>query len=169
MRRLPVLKTLIQLLFILCMIAIFFGVPFLLIVIIMPTKVPFNFNGHSLNAGHFEVAFLVATILAGHCLFTYGIYLLKKTLALFEKKRFFDAGVITFFDQSGKAFIAAGMLWIVPPFFYRLLAENTLEISAEFSGISLPFFVLCFGFFLMVLSEIFLVAKTMKEENDLTV
>lgn len=166
MRRLPILKTLVNILFGVCLILIFFGFPLLLITIVFPTEVPFDFFGRSLNANHFEVVFLLATVLLGHSAFTYGIYLFRKTLDLFAKKKFFNAEVITLFDQSGKAFIAAGMLWIVPPFFYQLLANNEFSVGID---LGVPFFAIALGFFFMVLSEIFLVAKAQKEENDLTV
>lgn len=166
MRRLPILKILVNILFAICLILIFFGFPMLLITIVFPTKVPFEFFGKSLNANHFEVVFLMATVLLGHSAFTYAIYLFRKTLDLFSKKKFFHSDVIMLFDQSGKSFIAAGMLWIIPPFFYQLLANNEFNIAFD---LGLPFFAFALGFFFMVLSEVFLIAKAQKEENDLTV
>ena len=167
MKRLPILRSLVQLLFVLCMIGVFFGLPLTLIVIVAPKRIPFDFFGHTIEANNLEVFFLMLAVYLGHCAFTYGIYLLKRTLTLFSKRKFFDPFVIIWTDQLGKAFIAAGMLWIIPPFFYNFLADTRLSDSV--SGFGIPFFSICLGFLFMVLSEVFLMAKKIKEENDFTI
>jgi hypothetical protein len=169
MKRIALLRTLIHILFILCMIAVFFGLPFILILAFFPTKVPFNFNGHLLDAGHSEIVFLFIVLYAGHCVFTYGLYLLKQTLELFSKRKFFDPAVISNLDRLGKTFIASGLLWVVPPFFYRVLAHGEFDMGIEISGFGSPVFVFSLGLFFMVLSEVFSNAKQLKEENELTI
>jgi hypothetical protein len=169
MKRIAFLKTLVHITFILCMIAVFFGLPFILILAFFPTKVPFNFNGHLIDAGRFEIIFLYLMLYAGHCAFTYGVFLFRKTLELFSKRRFFDPAVITNLDQMGKAFIVCAMLWTVPPFFYHLLAHGEFDMEIGFSGFESPFFIFSLGLFFIVLSEVFFNAKQLKEENDLTV
>ena len=169
MNRIVFLKSLVSLLFLLCMIAVIFGLPLILILAIFPTKVPFNFNGHLLDADHWSIVILLLILYMGHCAFTYGIYLFKQTLVQFSKRKFFDDKVLRALDQAGKAFIVAGMLWVVPPFFYRLLAEQTFDIGIDVSGFGSSLFSFSIGLFFMVLSDVFFMAKQMKEENDLTV
>lgn len=169
MKRLAFLRILINILFLVCMLIVFFGLPLILIITFSPRSVPFNVNGHAIEASSFELFFLMLVLYLGHCAFTYAIYLFGKTLALFAKKIIFDDKVIAMLDQAGKSFIVAGMLWIIPPFFYRLLAENTLEARLDFTGFGSTIFAISLGLFLMVLSEVFLMAKNIKEENDLTV
>ncbi len=169
MKRLAFLRILINILFLICMLIVFFGLPLILILTFSPKSVPFNFNGHALEASSFELFFLMLVLYLGHCAFTYAIYLFGKTLALFSKKIIFDDKVVVMLDQAGKSFVVAGMLWIIPPFFYRLLAKTAADGHLDFSGFDSTLFVVCLGLFFMVLSEVFLMAKNMKEENDLTV
>ncbi|MBY8963028.1 DUF2975 domain-containing protein [Flavobacterium sp. D11R37] len=169
MQRLSLLRSIVAIVFFFSMLGIIFGLPLILMITIFPTKVPFDFNGYILDADKGEVIFLFAVIYAAHCAFTYGIYLLKKTLALFSKRIFFDLKVIMYLDQTGKCFLVSGLFWIVPPFFYYLLANNELKISIDVDGFASPIFSLAMGFFFIVLSEVFLMAKGIKEDNDLTV
>jgi hypothetical protein len=54
----------------------------------------------------------------------------------------------------------------VPSFLYRLLYKSKFEIDLSFS----PFILtLALGLFFMVLSEVFKIARTAKEENELTI
>lgn len=169
MKRLSFLKSIVTLVFAGAMIFVFFGLPLILIMALYPTSVPFNFNGHLLDAGHTEIVLLALVMYAGHCAFTYGLYQFKQTLTLFSKRVFFDVRIVQSLDQTGKSFIVAGMLWVIPPFFYRLLAQQTLEIGIDVSGFGSTLFGLSLGLFFIVLSEVFFNAKLLKEETDLTV
>ncbi|MFP9097636.1 DUF2975 domain-containing protein [Flavobacterium sp. RHBU_24] len=169
MKRLAFLKTIVTISFILCMVAVIFGLPFILLVVFFPDTVPFKFNGQLDGAGRAQVIFLVSMFYLGHCVFTYGIYKLKATLELFYKKVFFDDRVIAALNLSGKAFIIAAVVWVVPPFFYKVIANGDFEMGIDFSGFGSTFFSLSIGLFFIVLSEVFANAKQLKEENDLTV
>ncbi|OYQ35122.1 hypothetical protein CHU92_11125 [Flavobacterium cyanobacteriorum] len=169
MQRLSLLRSIIGILFFFSMLGVIVGLPLILIVLIFPTKVPFNFNGYLLNADKMEIVFLSAVIYAAHCAFTYGLYLLKKTLALFSKRIFFDQKVIFYLGRTGKSFLISGLLWIVPLFFCYLPADNRVKTNTDADGFAIPIFHLAIGLFFTVLSEVFLMAKKMKEENELTI
>jgi hypothetical protein len=168
MKKLAILKTLATLLFVFALIGLFFGVPFILVVAVMPGSVPFEINGAPANTTNVETILMMVALVIGLGFFTYALYLFRKVLTLFEKKKIFHDDVIKNFDQIGKAIIIGYFVMAVPYMLYVLLTENRVDISVEF-GLNESILVLGAGLFFIVLSEVFLVAKNIKEENDLTV
>jgi len=168
MKRLPILQVLINILFILSLIVVFFGLPFIIAVAFLPGHIPFKINDKPVTDIDTEVILLMCLLYAGYCFFTYAIYLLKQTLFLFSKKVIFDDRVIKFLDQTGKAFLIASVLWIIPPFVFRTISQGHVEAGLGFSGFDSGLFTISLGLFFIVLSEVFLIAKNIKEENDLT-
>lgn len=168
MRRLPILKTLTTILFVISMLGIIFGIPAFFLLIIMPERVPLKLNGVQVTSVDAELIILLICLIVGYALFVYALYMFKMVLALFEKKRIFDVDVIRYFDQIGKAILAGYLICAVPMFFYNMLAQEELELGVYF-GFNSAFFTIGLALFFMVLSEVFLVAKNLKEENDLTV
>jgi len=166
MRRLPILKTLVTILFIMSLIMMFFLVPCMLLAIVMPESIPFEINGVPAKDLTIELHILGFIMLIGFTAFIYALYLFKQTLTLFEKRKIFDAAVIKNLDQTGKAIIAGYLICAVPMFLYNMTTDEIkIDLNISFESV----FILGLGLFFIVLSEIFLMAKTMKEENDLTV
>ena len=170
MKRLPILKTLTDILFVLSVIIIFFTVPFTLILAVMPQMIPFQLLGVAptdIPTG--EVIVLFITI-PGLVLYTYALYLFRKTLTLFKDYKFFDDQVIINFDRIGKAIITGFFITTIPIYLYTMFTETVFLLKNDeswFTGDTL--FTLVLGLFFIVLSEVFRSAKTMQEENDLTV
>ena len=91
-----------------------------------------------------------------------------KLLVHFSKRQIFEDAPITLLDTIGKYFVLASLLTGVPAFIYNITVKNETKIS--FGGAFDSFlFTASLGLFFMVLSEVFKIAKNMKEENDLTV
>lgn len=166
MKQLPILKTLVQVLFVLSLIVMFFAVPFLLITIVMPASVPFVIDGEKATDLPLISKLLTFLILGGAAMFIYALYIFKQTLVLFEKKRVFDASVIKNFQQIGRCVYAGYILYAVGVMSFRL-TRGTLSIDMDFIIDSI--FTIAIGLFFFVLAEVFLMAKNIKEENDLTV
>lgn len=162
MKRLALLKTLVTIAFILCMIIVFFGLPFILIVATAPQHVPEPFTKRE-SAALFYSVFYIA-----HLAFTYALFQFKKTLELFYKKIYFDTRVIDGLNATGKSFIAAAVLLVVLDFIYSLIVEGKFEMGVEIS-LESPLFIFGLGLFFLVLAEVFTNARQLKEENDLTV
>lgn len=162
MKRIAFLKTLVTIAFVLCMIAVFFGLPFILMVAVAPNRVPEPLVQKE------SPAFYYAVFYVGHLAFTYALFQLKKTLEFFYKKIYFDDRVIQSLALAGKGFIGSAVLLTVLEFVYHLIAEARFEVGIEFSYNSI-FFALVLGLFFLVLSDVFTNAKNLKEENDLTV
>lgn len=166
MKKLSILKTYTTILFALAVLTVFFGIPFLLIAIIMPGSIPFKINGQpatDLSALQLILAF---TLFLGFGLFVYTLYLFRQTLTLFEKNKLFDSAVIKNFDRMGKAILAGFIICGATMFAYNLTDG---EISFDLDQIIKSVFVICLGLFFLVLSSVLERAKKLKEENDLTV
>ena len=168
MKRLGLLKTLTTLLLIASGIALFFGLPFILMVAVMPGSIPFKINGLSADAANIETILLMLALVIGLGFFTYALYLFKKVLELFEKKKIFHDDVIKNLDQIGKAIIIGYFIMAVPYALYIMIVQDVVDFSVHI-GFNESILTVGLGLFFMVLSEVFLMAKNIKEENDLTV
>ncbi|RWX00219.1 DUF2975 domain-containing protein [Flavobacterium cerinum] len=165
MKRLPILKTLIDIIFYLSVIPLIFGLPFIFLLGIMPDKIPLTLNNEVLSITGAERILFLLLILVGYALHVYALYLFRKVLQLFSRRIIFDDRIIKNFDQMGKAILTGTFIIIAPLIFYSLI-KKPIEIKLGFSSILCT---LGLGLFFMVLSEVFQMAKKIKEENDLTV
>lgn len=166
MKRLSALKTITDILFILAVIPAIFGLPFILMTAIIPERIPFKLNGDDfakINGAELIITLLI--IYFSYALTVYALYLFKKVLESFKKKRFFDDVVILSFNQMGKALLLSWIIGILPSLYYNLI-DGSIRISIGFND---SLFIAGLGFFFIVLSDVFLMAKKQKEENDLTI
>lgn len=168
MKRLSLLKTLVTILFILSVIGFIFSIPTLLIISIFPELVPFAIDGTNAKEIGNETLIYFFVLIIGYAFFIYAAFLFKNVLGLFEKKKIFHDDVIKNFSQTGKAIIIGGLITIGANFLYGVLVEQYIELSASLDFDS-SLFILGLGLFFIVLSDVFLMAKALKEENDLTV
>ncbi|MEM6516870.1 MAG: DUF2975 domain-containing protein [Bacteroidota bacterium] len=96
----------------------------------------------------------------------YCIYLFRKTLRYFQKAKPFHVNVIKNFGIIGKILCYGGIASIVLSTVFIVYFKSKIKISLGFS----PYlFITALGLFFMVLSEVFKIAKHAKEENELTV
>lgn len=172
MRKLNILKALVDFLFFISIIPSIFGMPFIIILAIMPEKVPLKFtnNGNDITGLSLtEIVIIVFVIYVGYLFQVYAAYLFRKTLELFRKRIIFDERVIKYLDQTGKAILIGYIIMVIPAIYISLLDRSpgfSFEIGFTFNG---SIFIIGLGLFFMVLSEVFLIATNMKRENDLTV
>ena len=161
MKRLALLKTLITILFILCIITLFFAVPFILVAAVMPGQIPFDINGQPATQLGIETILVMLAVAIGFAFFTFALYLFRKLLTLFEKRKFLHDDVIKNLDQTGYAILIGYGICAVALFIYTTLVQGSMEIKFGFSSV----FTICLGLFFMVLSDVFAMAKKSKEEN----
>ena len=105
----------------------------------------------------------------GSLLFLYSIYLLRKVVVLFQKREVFNDEVIRLFNLIGKLIVISSIIGSFSIFLYNTIEKNHLGLSLDFGSYDSFLISVSLGLFFMVISEVFKVAKTMKEENDLTV
>ena len=127
-----------------------------------------NMNDIKLNMSTIEMPvkiFLTISIILLLLIF-YSIYLFRKVLSYFLRLRIFDNFVILSFSKIGNLLVVSSLLSMIVKFIFRAyyLEQVRFEI-----GVNTQIVILCLGLFFMVLSEIFKISKTMKQENDLTI
>ena len=168
MKRLTILRTLTHILYVLSLIGLFFAVPFVLVMAVMPERIPFKIGDLQASAyGAETIIYLLASI-AGLAFDIYALYMFKKLLRLFAKKVIFHVDVISLLDQIGKAILIGYTICFAADFLYSMLVENRIEMELV-SGVDSSIITIGLGIFFLVLSDVFLVAKNIKDENDLTV
>lgn len=167
MRKLTILKTIVDFFWILTLPAI----P--LLVVLIPFifisdgfDLPINMNGIEIKAIDLPSKIVMSFLMLSFILIFYNIYVFKKMLGYFQKLKIFDAYVITALNKMGVLFIISAFLSGIPTFLYRLFYLNEFKLTIGFSPFLL---ILSLGLFLMVLSEVFKIAKKAKEDNELTI
>lgn len=168
MKRLALLKTIVSIFFVICMVGLAFGLPFIITLAVFPEKVPFKIDNHAVTDVHAEEILLMLALYISCAFYVYSLYLFKKTLVLFEKRKVFSFDVVKLLDQTGRAIIVGCVIGYVSSFMYGTLVQGTFEVDISV-GFGSTLFILGLGLFFIVLGDVFGMAKQLKEENDLTV
>jgi hypothetical protein len=133
----------------------------------MPERVPFKFTIKGVEEGakvNAELILYIIALVIAFGFFTYALYLFKKVLDLFSKKILFDTRVITNLDQCGKAILIGYIIGLAAEISYRLITSNVINISLDL-GLTASIAIISLGLFFIVLAEVFLMAKNLKEET----
>lgn len=167
MRKLRILKSLVDFLFITtsCI------VPFLIIGIPAVFILSENITGDFLKIDIAESIttihkFFVSILLFSYLLIYFTIYKFRLVLSEFVRSRIFSEKVIDSLKKAGNVLMLSGVLMIIAKVGLNLTFNS--KVTLDF-GISTQFLCICFGLFLVVLSEIFNISKGLKQENDLTI
>ncbi|MCG2612190.1 DUF2975 domain-containing protein [Flavobacterium sp. SM15] len=172
MRKLNLLKSFISIFFLLQCIGIMAVLIFAVVILCQKGDLdfPININGNKVEIIDFPTKIAIIFVCFGYAAFVYGIYLFKQILELFALRIIFDDRIINNFNKIGKAFVVATVLTQIPIFILKI---NGQKRDADFNFTSGGFdsflFTTGLALFFMVLSEVFKIAKNMKEENELTV
>ncbi len=167
MRKLKILKSLIDFIFIItsCIIPFFIiGIPLLFFISDIGNfkVIGLDFTqGVSLWSKVFIALFMLAYILI-----YYAIKKFRDVLQDFVRARVFTEKVIANFAVSSKVLFVAGILMFIAGIGFNIVEKS--KINLEF-GITTNYLCICFGLFFLVLSEIFKASKELKQENDLTI
>lgn len=168
MRKLNILKACIDLAFYLSCLTILAFVLFIPFAIFGEMDgIPLKIQGRELIIDNWQAKVVLLFALASSLFFVYGIYLLRKTIALFIKKDLFNTEVIRNFNVIGICVVTSTLLMVIPSFLYDAFHRTRMGFKLE-AGFDSPLLVISLGLFFMVLSEVFKIAKNFKEENDLT-
>ena len=166
MRKLNFLKGIVDFVWITAL----FSSPFLLFFMVVvlidsePFDVPFKVNGTILEVVDLRTKVLFGFLCLSASLIIYGLFLFRKLLRLFQLKIIFDLEIVILMKRLGFVIILSALLGGIPNFILEIV-KNNISLS-----LGLNPFVLLFslGLFFLVLSEVFVIAKHLKEENDLT-
>ena len=168
MRKLNILKACIDLAFYLSCLTVLLFVLFIPFAILgQMNGIPISMQGRELIIDNWQAKVVLVFALASSLFFVYSIYLLRKTIALFIRKDIFNIEVIRNFNIIGICIVTSTLLMVIPSFLYTAFHRTKLGFKLEV-GFDSPLFVISLGLFFMVLSEVFKIARNLKEENDLT-
>jgi EamA domain-containing membrane protein RarD len=87
----------------------------------------------------------------------------------FQKRDIFNPDVIKHFNLIGKLIISSSLLSNLSLFIYNMVNQDHIELSLGFGSYDSFLISISLGLFFMVISEIFKIAASLKEENELTV
>ena len=131
-------------------------------------NIPFIVNGVSTTPDSFASKILFVVTVLGYLLFVYAIYLFKKIVNLFINQKIFDDITIKNLGIIGKIFIIITLVINSIEFVIKVTTTHKTEIVIS-SGFDSFLFTIAIGLFFIIMSEVFKIAKNLKEENELTI
>lgn len=168
MKNLAILRKLISIYYYLMVILFTIGlitIPFLLY---LGKKTEVSFLGDQININSLsstKAAIVLLLIGSLYLLYLLSIRLIKTTVDTLAIGEYFTQKVISNFKKTGNYFIAIGIGATVVKIIVGLLVLSELKINID--GGMLVFILL--GLFFMFLSEAFAKARSINEENNLTI
>lgn len=125
---------------------------------------PIKINGNELVVVDLNSKIILVCFMISSLLIIYSLYLFKQLLRLFQLKIIFDLQVVQLLNKIGVILIFSAIISGVSGFIFNFLKRN-ISLSFELNSNVLLFSL---GLFFIILSEVFTIAKSLKEENDLT-
>lgn len=168
MRKIQVLKALVDFIWIVSM-------PFIPIALLL---IPFmflytdlgvfhiNINGIKIEIIDFPSKILGSIAIITGLLAIYVLYLFRKMLRYFLNMKIFDNHVITSFNKIGGLLIIIGFISVALSISAKLYLNQSFSLNI---GLNANIITLASGIFFLILSEVFKIANTMKQENELTI
>jgi hypothetical protein len=166
MRKINVLKAIVDLLWIFSMPIVLLIVGFVIgIFFIDLSDLNLKINAVHLSSDiNSKIIFAVAAL--NYLLIIAALYYFKKVLHHFLRVKIFEDEVINSFKKIGNLLSISGIISLITSSISKIYFEK--KVAFEF-GLNQHLVIICFGLFFLILSEIFKIAKNQKQENDLTI
>jgi hypothetical protein len=170
MKSLQLLKNLLDIFWMLSIISLISIVILVPILIIDGSDgIPVKIKGVEINMNDTFSKLVVVFTLIGGLFFIYSVYLLRKVVTYFQNRDIFNEKVVLYFNLIGKLIIASSLINNIALFVYKAVKRDKVAIAIDLGGYDSFILSICLGLFFMVISIVFRIAKTMKEENELTI
>ncbi|MBO6605546.1 DUF2975 domain-containing protein [Psychroserpens sp.] len=169
MKKLIVLKSLVDYTWIISCIPLLVALPVIVVWMFFDTKLIEKLNLVSSESTSTELVYAMFYVILLSVLVYIGIYcfyLFRKTLRYFQRSKPFHHDVIQNFNKIGKLLNVIGIVGCLGIFLGQFILTDSVSITFGFSPYVM---IICLGLFFMVLSELFKGAKVAKEENELTI
>lgn len=128
-----------------------------------------NFKGHKI-INHNAFTKTIVTINTMSCfIFLYSIYILRKVVSLFQKRKIFNPEIPKMLNLIGISILTSSTISSLCFIIYQRVEGNYLGLSLDFGGYDSFLISVSLGLFFMVLSSIYKILLSLKEENDLTI
>lgn len=165
------LKTILDICFILLALTFFAAVViYIIMFIVSPDKFSIQVNDRIISELTPTTVILLTAELVIGGLILYTVYILRKLVRSFLKGKFFTSFQIAALNLVGQLIVIITLAQGFTDFLGKLLVEAKAHVAI---GMDLSFgsfwFILAIGLFFMYLSKIFKNAKFLKEENELTI
>lgn len=167
MRKINILKAIVDLLWI-------FSMPVVLIIVGFSVAIFFvdlgelniKINSIGLNNDTLlsKVLFVISAL--NYLLIIAALYFFRKVLNHFIRVKIFEKMVIASFQKIGNLLTISGFISLIISIISKIYFEQ--KVTLEF-GLNQHLVIICLGLFFLVLSEVFKIAKNAKQENDLTI
>ena len=167
MRKLVFLKTIVDYVWIMSIIAFPLLIVFIGFVLFSnePIDVPINITGINIVATTFlgKLGLVVSAVNFGVIL--YGIYNFKVLLNNFKTKIIFEVVTFKLLDKIGNLVMLSASIYLISDLL-GAFSKSKIGINLGFG----PFlYLMSLGLFFKVLSEVFIIGKRIKEDNELTI
>ncbi|ATA89747.1 DUF2975 domain-containing protein [Capnocytophaga stomatis] len=159
MRKVFILKTILDLLFILSLFGVLSFISFFM-------EDTIKVNGYNVTAGTLSAKIVLCFWYIGYLLFVYGIYLFRKTAYLFLRVRIFNEKVIKNLNKIGILLIIITICTDVSLMIYSAIEHKNIGFRLDTNPV---LFKIAVGLLFMTLSEVLKISTRMKEENELTI
>lgn len=163
-----ILKTILDILFWVLIISIIFGLP--VTIIALYQDIPVEINNYKVE--EFSAGIIVSIILSflNSIIFIYIVYLFRKVVRNFFKRKLFTAIQISGLKLIGQLIIITCISEVVIKILTMLFIENRARVGVIIeSSFDSLWFTLALGLFFILLSKSFSYARKLQEENELTV
>lgn len=167
MRKLNLLKTIVDYVWLLSV--IFY--PFIILFGVMISidqdsfDIPITMGSSTINAATTTGKVALGVVILNFGVLLVALWYFKKLLQNFQKRQIFEASSCSLLNKIGTFILIGASLYLVSDLFAKF-AKNKLGIELGYG----PFlYLLALGLFFKVLSEVFKMAQTLKEENELTI
>ncbi|WP_395043508.1 DUF2975 domain-containing protein [Flavobacterium sp.] len=170
MRKLNILKTVLDLFWFFTLIGVIgfiIFIPFYLFS--SDLDIPIKIKGQEIMSNSVLSKITVFVYFISGLMFFYSIYLLRKVVGLFQKREIFNDEVIRLFNLIGKLIITSSIISTVSLYIYNAVERNHIGLSIDFGNYDSFLVSISLGLLFMVISEIFKIAKNLKEESELTI
>ena len=113
---------------------------------------------------------IVIVSLTTYIIFLIGLYYLRKMARFLLSNKYFSDLIINNLKKSGTHFLLTGVLslFLIILLWINKLYDGKLELVYDINFM-IPLFLMIIGMFFIIQSKTLLLAKSIKEENELTV
>jgi len=167
MRKLVFLKTIVDYVWIMSIIALPLLILFIGFALFSnePIDIPINISGININSSTAfgKIGLVLSMVNFGIVL--YGVYNFKTLLNNFRAKIIFEDVTFKLLDKIGNLVIISASLYLISDLL-GAFSKSTISVNLGFG----PFlYLMSLGLFFKVLSEVFIIGKRIKEDSELTI
>ena len=167
MRKLVFLKTIVDYVWIMSLIAFPLLILFIGFVLFSnePIDIPINISGIKINTDTSlgKIGLVLSIVNFGIILF--ALYNFKSLLNNFRKKIIFEVNTYQLLDKIGNLVMLSASIYLISDLL-GAFSKSTISVNLGFG----PFlYIMALGLFFKVLSEVFIIGKRIKEDNELTI